>query len=320
MKIAFFWTWDFSKNILEKLLYDYRQEIDVVFAVSQPDKPFGRKQELKPTPIKVFCLENNIEVLQPQKLKDNEEFHQKLINHKLDFIVVVAYGKIIPQSILDIPKYGSINIHGSILPKYRWASPIQESLRNWDTTTGLTIMYMSAGMDEGDILAIQEVDIKPDDKTPDIFDAFSQIAPKLLVDTLKWILSWMIVWVSQDHDTATYCKKLEKQDGYIDFRKELVWEIYNKYRAYFPWPGIHTFYKGKKLDITECLYEEFSFEFDWDFSPWDVVELDWEKESFVWILWNAGVLIIKKVKLEWKKEMNIKDFINGNKDFLEYRF
>ena len=171
MKIAFFWTWEFSKNILKNIL-ESKNPLEVKLIVSQADKPIWRKKEIIPTPVKTLALEKNIEILQPEKLKNNEDFFEKLKSLDLDFIVVVAYGKIIPKDILDIPKFSCINIHGSLLPLYRWASPIQESIKNWDKKTWLTIMYMSEWMDEWDMLAKKEVNIDILDKTPDIFRKF----------------------------------------------------------------------------------------------------------------------------------------------------
>lgn len=319
MNIAFFWTWRFSKNILESLFNNYK-EINILLVVSQPDKPFWRKQEIIPTQVKKFALDNNLPFLQPEKLKDNIEFFNYLKSLNLDFIVVVAYWKIIPPEILQIPKYWCINIHWSILPSYRWASPIQESLKNWDKETWLTIMYMSEWLDEWDILKIEKIDIDILDKTPDIFRKFENIWPKLLVDTLNWIISWKIKWIPQDSSKATYCKKITKEDWKIDFKNEKLLDIYNKFRAYFPWPWVYTHYKGKKLDLTDIFFEEIDLNFDKDFALWDVVEFEDDGKNKIWILCNWWILILNKVKLEWKKEMSIKDFVNWNKDFLEYNF
>lgn len=318
MKIAFFWTWDFSKNILSWILG--KKEVDLKLVVSQPDKPFWRKQELIPTPVKAFALEKNLEILQPEKLKENIEFFNKLKSLNLDFIVVVAYGKIIPTEILEIPKYGCINIHGSILPAYRWASPIQESLKNWDNKTWLTIMFMSQWMDEWDILSIEEIEIDILDKTPDIFKKFQNIWVDLLTNTLKWVIEGKKKWIKQDDSKASYCKKIDKEDWKIDFENERVLDIYNKFRAYTPWPWIYCYYDWKKFDITDCFFEENDLTFDEDFSLWDVVEFEDHWKNQIWILCKWWILILNKVKLEWKKEMSIKDFVNWNKQFLEYNF
>jgi len=234
---------------------------------------------------------------------------------------VVAYWKIIPKEILEIPKFGCINIHWSILPIYRWASPVQECLKNWDTKTWLTIMYMSEKMDEWDILQIKDFKINQDDKNIDIFAKFEQIWPDLLVDTLTKIVSKEIIPKSQNHEWATYCNKIEKKDWEIDLKKDNIDNIYNKYRAYYKWPWIYTYYKGKKFDLTDIEVDKNDLcYFDDDFSLWDVVELEDHWENHIAIMCNWGLLILNKVKLEWKKEMSIFDFVNGNKDFLDYNF
>ncbi|MCH2188548.1 methionyl-tRNA formyltransferase, partial [Candidatus Gracilibacteria bacterium] len=249
MKIAFFGTGDFSKNILADI---YKKEnIEIVCVVSQPDKPVGRKKILKPTPVHIFANENNIDLFQPKKLKEPIQnpppnlppikgegyLDDYLKSLDLDFIIVVAYGKIIPKSILDIPKYGCMNIHGSILPAYRGASPIQASIRDGNTKTGLTIMYMSEGMDEGDILKTQEVEIGPDDTSIDIFQKFEEIGPDLLIQTLDGVIQGKIDGIHQDDPQATYCGKISKEDGKIDFHTLSAKEIYARARAYTPWPG-----------------------------------------------------------------------------------
>lgn len=318
MKIAFFWTWDFSTQILASLI-EY-SDIEVVLSVSQPDKPTWRKQEIVSTPLKNFSVQNNICIEQPVTLKNNYAFFEQLRKFDLDFIIVVAYWKIIPPEILQIPKYGSINIHWSILPFYRWASPIQQALKNWASETWLTIMYMSEGMDEWDILKIEKVPIDILDKTPDIFQKFQQIGPNLLLTTLREILHGTSISTPQDSDVATYCSKIEKQDGEIDFQNETAFQIYNKFRWYYPWPWIYSYFLWKKITITDCFYEENDMFFDDDFHLGDVVEFEDHGKNNIWILCNGWILLLYKVKLEWKKEMSIKDFVNWNKNFLEYNF
>lgn len=322
MNIAFFGTGDFSKNILKWIMENFKN-INVKLVVSQPDKPVWRKKELMETPLKSFAIKNNIEVVQPEKLKLNETFFEKLKNLNLDFVVVVAYWKIIPKDILTIPNYWCINIHGSILPKYRWASPIQESIKNWDKKTWLTIMYMSEWMDEWDILDIKEINIDILDTTKDIFSKFEKIWPSLLINTLEKIVSWEIKWIKQNDNDATYCSKIEKKDWEISFNNYSAKEIYNKYKAYIEWPWIYTYYKWKKISIENCFYYEIDLSYDDELKNWDVIEIenehDW-KEKEVWIICKNWILIIKEVKLEWKKTMDIKTFINWNKDFLEYNF
>jgi len=313
MKIAFFGTWEFSKNILNSILSI--SEIEVSLVVSQPDKPSGRKKIITPTTIKVLAQEKNIAVLQPENLRNNNDFFEELIKRDLDFIVVVAYGKIVPIEVLDAPKYWCINIHGSILPAYRWASPIQESIKNGDTKTWLTIMYMSEGMDEWDILQIQEVWIDMIDTTENIFQKFEKIWPHLLVKTLNWILKWDIKWIKQNQSWASYCSKIEKKDWEIDFNLSAQ-SIYNKHKAYSTWPWIYSFYHDKKITIEECLFEK-SSEITQKYSIWEVIKID---KKVIWVVCKDSFLILKQIKLEWKKSMDINSFINGNKEFLDYKF
>ena len=317
IKIAFFWTWNFSANILKSLLEDFKNNIEVKLVVSQPDKPVWRKKILEKTPVKIVAENNNLEILQPNKLKDNKEFFRKLNSLDLDFIVVVAYWKIVPKEVLAAPKNWCINIHWSILPAYRWASPIQESIKSWDKKTWLTIMYMSEGMDEWDILSVQEIEIWENDTTIDLFKKFEEFWPKLLVDTLRWVLNWTILWKKQDDSKATYCSKILKTDWKINFLKESWKQIYNKFRAYYPWPWIYTYYKGKKLNLEDIILLPVPQDFG-KLLPGKVEKID---KKNIWIICNDNkILLLKQVKLEWKKSIDILSFVNGNKEFLDYKF
>lgn len=312
MNIWFFWTGDFSVSILKWLVEKW---VNVSLVVSQPDKPVGRKMEILETQVKKFWIEHGIEVLQPIKLRWNDEFFSLLKSKELDFIVVVAYGKIIPKEILDIPHYGCINLHGSILPFYRGASPIQESIKNGDTETWLTVMYMSEGMDEWDILKIAKVKIDILDKTLDIFHTFSSIWPDLLFSTLSEIMQWKITAVKQDSEKATYCTKIEKENGKVDFHTMKAKEIYDLWRAYSIWPWVYTIFEWKKLELDECFLNETV-----STQNLDLGSVFFTKEK-TWIVAKDGVILFfKKVKLEWKKSMDILSFINGNKHFKDYIF
>jgi len=310
MKIAFFGTWEFSRNTLQWILND--SNIEVWLVVSQPDKPIWRKKIITPTPIKILAEENKIKVLQPEKLKNNTDFFKEL--KWFDFIVVVAYWKIVPNQVLEAPKYWCINIHGSILPTYRWASPIQEAIKNWDSETWLTIMYMSEWMDEWDILDIKKINIDKRDKTEDIFKKFEKIGPNLLINTLNWIIKWEIKWKKQNENNATYCSKISKENWKINFNLDSWIDIFNKYKSYHNWPWIYTYYKGKKLnleniDLIESIHNK---------EIGKIIKID--KENIWVIASDEKIIILKQVKLEWKKSMDILSFINWNKDFLEYKF
>jgi methionyl-tRNA formyltransferase len=313
MNIAFFGTPVFAADILSGI--SQFTDIKIILAVSQPDKPVGRKQELLMTPVRQISLQKGIPVLQPERLRNNPFFVEELRKLKLDFIVVVAYGSMISPEILSIPKYGCINIHGSILPNYRGASPIQAAVRNGDTQTGLTIMYMNEKMDEWDILQIQKAIIGPDDTTPHIFEKFTQIWPKLLHDTLLWVLSGDIVATPQHHEKASYCHMIEKYQGEINFSKQTTREVYNLYRAYQPWPGVYLVIDGKKLAL-----EKVSL-----LNSWDDTQRSEEKGTFVKIdkktygvvCADKKILLLHHVKPEGKKSMDIVSFVNGNRGILE---
>lgn len=318
MNIAFFWTWDFSKNILSDIFENFPQA-KVSLVVSQPDKPVWRKKIITQTPVKEYATSKGLSVLQPEKLRNNTAFFDQLKQWTFDFIVVVAYWKIVPIEVLEASKYWCINVHGSILPKYRWASPIQEAIKNWDKKTGVTIMYMSEQMDTGDILSTQEVDIKRQTNTIDIFNEFSKISARLLIDTLEQILENKIIWKKQDDSIATYCSKIEKTDGEINW-EDSSQNIFNKFKAYTPWPWIYSHYKSKKISIQSCDYTDDGILSDNDFHPWDVVEYSHQEKEHIWVLCWEGILLLNEIKLEWKSSMDIFSFINGNQDFLDYNF
>lgn len=327
MKIAFFGTPQFAAYILEGILeFD---DINCVCVVSQPDKAVGRKKEYIPTPVKSIAQKYSIELLQPEKIKPSlnslpkgeMQLHEVLKELDLDFIVVVAYGKIIPKAILDIPKYGCINIHGSILPKYRGASPVQAVLKDGQSETWLTIMYMSEGMDEGDILKIGKIKVNNHDTSLDIFQKFIEIWPELLRNTLNWILSWEIESLPQNPDEASYCGKIVREDGEISFQTQSAQEIYNLYRAYTPWPGIFSWYEGKRFVIEQCCFDdvwEFEENYNWECRPGMFIQI--HKKCFWIVCRDNRFLMVQRVKLEGKKSMDIQSFVNGNKDILGYVF
>lgn len=341
IKIAFFGTPEFAGRILSWIL-EY-SGIDCKLVVSQPDKVVGRKRELIPTPVKQVALENNIEVMQPEKLRKNEDFFQTLKDLNLDFIVVVAYGKIIPKEILDIPKYGCVNIHGSILPKYRGASPVQAAVKAGERETWLTTMYMSEGMDEWDILQIGKIKVDIVDTSEDIFGKFIEIGPKLLVDTLKKVKNWELQGAPQDASAATYCGKINREDGEVFFREQSSDEIYNTFRAYTPWPWVFTFYEGKRFVLEKIkLYttpssqpspleeKERATRNTQPSSPFKGEEIQrwgrvWEfvkmwKNRYGIVCNDKNILEVSRVKLEGKKSMDVASFVNGNKEVMWYIF
>ncbi len=311
IRIWFFWTPSLATSVLRDIL-EYTG-FEVVFVVTNPDKPFGREQIMKPSPVKELALTHNICILQPVKVRWNTEFLQEIASYDCDYFVVVAYGKIVPLELLEIPQKLCINVHGSILPAYRGASPIQAALLHGEKETGVTIMKMSEGMDEGDILKIRTVTIERWETSGTLFDKFAQISWRTLIDTLLELEHGGITPISQDHTRATYCKKIEKEDGLIDWSMSAE-ELYHKWQAYTPWPGVFTYYEGKRLLLEITNYK---LQITNTGEAGRTIRLDdWQ----IGIVCNEWILTLEQVKLEWKKSQNIKDFVNGNQHFIWYNF
>ena len=305
IKLYFFGTPEFAAAALDSLIADSRFQI--LGVVTQPDKPVGRKQELKPSPIKIIAKKNNLKVIQPIKLKNNKEIFDLLNNGKPDLIIVSAYGKIIPKEILDIPKFGCINIHPSLLPKYRGPSPIQSAILNCDEKTGITIMLMDEGMDSGDLLAQKEINIDPKENFESLHDKLSLQSAKFLIETIIKYLNKEIIPQKQDNAKAVFCKLLEREDGKIDFSKS-VKQIDCQIRAFTPWPGAFTQVSGKRLKITD--FEALN---DILGQAGDVVL----KDNEIYFCCKDGALKILKLQLEGKKEMPAEEFLRGNRKFFE---
>ena len=223
----------------------------VAAVVTQPDKPAGRKEEPKASPVKRLALEHGLPILQPAEVRDNPEFAQAIKSITPDAIVVVAYGKILPQEILDIPEYGIVNVHASLLPKYRGASPIAAAILNGDETTGVTLMKMDVKMDTGPIISKSEpVPIEPADTAESLGKKLSKAGADLLIDTLLRYLEGELSPTPQDDLQATYTKLIKKEDGQIDWREDEE-TIARKVRAYYPWPSAYTTWDEKLLKILE---------------------------------------------------------------------
>lgn len=248
-KIVFFGTSNFSVPFLQALIDDPRFEISGV--ITKPDTPVGRHQTITQPPIKILALSQGIPVYQFQKIKTPDTYQvlsdlQK--NEDIDAYVVVSYGKIIPQTILDLPKRGVINAHGSLLPKHRGASCVQSAIASGDTKTGVTIMLMDADMDHGDILAYREVDVTPDQTGGQLHDLLAELGGAALPDVLDAYLKGKITPQAQNHDQATYCKLLTREHGKIDWAMSAD-AIANLIRAYHPWPGTWSEWQGKRHKI-----------------------------------------------------------------------
>ncbi len=243
--VVFMGTPDFAVPSLKALIEN--PDFSVKLVVSQTDKPQGRKQILTATPVKEMALRYKLDVYQPKTLR-TEEAYERISALKPDFIVVSAYGKILPQNILDIPRFGCVNLHGSLLPKYRGAAPIQWSVINGDRRTGVTAQLMNAGVDTGDILFTAETEIDPQETAGELFDRLAALCPALLLKTLYALADGSVVPVKQNESDATYVTLLSKSDAEIDWNRSAL-EIHNLVRGLNPWPVAKTVFQGAGLKI-----------------------------------------------------------------------
>ena len=311
LKIVFMGTPDFAAESLKELI---KSNYNIVACFTNPDRPYGRGMKLKESEVKVVAKENNIPVYQPEKLRKNEEVFKLLKDILPDVIVVVAYGKILPKQILDIPKYGCVNVHGSLLPKYRGAAPMQWAIINGEEKTGITTMYMDKGMDTGDMLLKEEVEILDSDNFETIHDKMKVVGAKLLVTTLEKIADNTITREKQPVE-GTIAPMIEKDMTKIDFNKNGR-EIFNFVRGLSPFPG--TYIKnedGVKYKVYKVAYEVNKD--NKEYLNGTIVELN-KKE--LKIKCNDGAVSILVIQPQNSKRMDIAAFLAGNKLDLKCRF
>ncbi len=254
MKIIFMGTAELSCASLEKLAVD--KNFSVVAVVTQPDRPKGRELKLQFSPVKILAQKLNLPILQPAKARD-EKFISQLRELQPDLIIVVAYGQILPPAILDLPKSGCVNVHTSLLPKYRGAAPIQWAIANGEIETGVTIMKMDAGLDTGKIISQKRIPILPEDNSQTLHNKLAQLGADLLVKTIPDFVAGKILPKSQNNSEVTYAAKIKKDDGKIDW-SEPAEKILNKLRAFAPWPGVFTFLENNLLKIWKAEIVEHS--------------------------------------------------------------
>jgi methionyl-tRNA formyltransferase len=245
MKLVFCGTPEFAVGTLEAVLAAGHE---VVLVVTQPDRAAGRGMEMQAPPVKRTALACGIPVVQPEKIKNNVEFRAQLEAIRPDAILVVAYGRIIPQWMLELPRHGNINLHGSLLPKYRGAAPIQWAVANGEWVTGVTTMVLEAGLDTGPMLLAQVVPVGLEETAVDVFETLAAAGAELMVTTLAGLEAGTIVPEVQDHSLATLAPILTREDGWIDFARTAK-QIYDRWRGFQPWPGAHTTLRGKKLIV-----------------------------------------------------------------------
>lgn len=298
MRIVFMGTPDFAAAILKRLIDTGR---NVVGVFSQPDKPVGRKQIIMPTAVKALAMEHNIPVYQPAKLRDGTalEIMKELAP---DLVVVAAYGKILPKDLLDVPPLGNVNVHGSLLPKYRGSAPIQWSVINGDKITGITTMYMAEGMDTGDMIMKFELPIGEDETAGELFDRMAELGAESIEKTLELFDKGEVKAEPQNEEEATYAPMLKKEMGEIDYSKTAE-EIHNLSRGLNPWPMAYTFLDGKSIKIHAAKAAE-------GFSGEEGTLLD--EKRFIVGCKNGAVEFIT-VQPEGKNKMSGADFIRGRR-------
>lgn len=292
-------TPDFAVPGLQALLA--APDFDIVGVFTQTDKPVGRRQTMTPPPVKEIALKNNLKIFQPLKLKDEVETIKGL---KPDLIVVIAYGKIIPQTILDIPTHGCLNVHASLLPKYRGAACLNAPILNGDSETGVTIMKIDAGLDTGPILRQSKISLNGRETLAEVHDRLAQLGAETLVPTLRDFLTGKIEAKTQDNSQASYIKTLKKEDGRIVWTKSAR-DIERLIRAYTPWPGAYSVWQGKIIKILEASH--------------DVLPINDKKAGQVFlsddnlaIQCGQDSLLILKLQLEGSRPLDSKAFLNGN--------
>ena len=308
MNIIFMGTPDFAKESLKAIC---EAGYNVIAVVTNPDKPKGRGMKMVASPVKEYAISKNIPVYQPTKIKNNIEFIKKIKKLNPDIICVVAYGKILPKELLDIPKYGCVNVHGSLLPKYRGAAPIQWAVLNGDKKTGITTMYMDVGMDTGDMILKEEVEIGENETTGELWDRLSKIGGKLLVKTLIQIENGTAPRIPQGNE-FTVAPMLTKEMAKINWEEQTTAEIKNLVRGLNPIMGVYSMLEGKKIkfwkvaDVTnslsECMTEKENGE----------VLLSDSKKG-LYIKTKDGIISVLEIQGENAKRMNINDFLRGNK-------
>ena len=274
---------------------------EVVLAVTQPDRAAGRGMEMQAPPVKRVAEAHGISVVQPEKIRNNIEFREQLEAMQPDAIVVVAYGRIIPGWMLDLPRLGNINLHGSLLPKYRGAAPVQWAMANGEKVTGVTTMRIDQGLDTGPMLLAQVESIAPEATALDLFESLAEIGARLMVKTLHGLECGTIAPVEQDHAAATLAPILKREDGLIDFSMNSQ-RIYDRWRGFQPWPGAFTTLRGKKLIVHRMASVA------GEGSPGELIV---DGDGLIVGCGEGSMIRLVEVQMEGKRRMNASEFLRG---------
>ena len=318
MKIVFMGTPDFAEKSLEAI---YNSGHEILAVVTNPDRPKGRGMKMVYSPVKEFAISKNLKIYQPEKVRKNIEFIEEIKKLQPDVICVVAYGKILPQELLDIPKYGCVNVHGSLLPKYRGAAPIQWAVLNGDKKTGVTTMFMNAGMDTGDMILKEEVEIGEDETTGELWDRLKTIGANLLIKTVKEIENGTATRTKQPEE-GTMAPMLSKEMAKIDWKNKTANDIKNLVRGLNPIMGAYTFLDGKKIkfwkvqtltenELLEKFQELEEYKYHLDKMQAGTVLFSDDKKG-LFIKANGGILQVLEIQGENSKRMAVGDFLRGN--------
>jgi len=301
LKLIFCGTPEFAVPTLEAVIAAGHE---VALVVTQPDRAVGRSQEMHAPRVKRAALAHGVAVAQPEKIKANAEFRAQLEAIAPDAILVVAYGRIIPRWMLDLPRFGNINLHGSLLPKYRGAAPIQWAVANGETMTGVTTMRIDEGLDTGDMLLAHTVPIAPEETAADLFESLADCGAELMVETLRKLECGLITPQPQDHALATLAPILTREDGRIDFARNAK-QIHDRWRGFQPWPGAYTSLRGKKLIVHRMKAACGSFP---ALAPG---ELHVDHDAIFADCGGRSVVAFEDVQLEGKKRMGAAEFLRG---------
>ena len=300
MKLVFCGTPQFAVPSLESLA---AAGFEIQLVVTQPDRPQGRGMELAEPPVKQSAHKLGLPVMQPEKIKTNAEFQTRLSVLQPETIIVVGYGRIIPPWMLTLPRYGNINVHASLLPKYRGAAPVQWAIARGETVTGVTTMVLNEGLDTGDILLQKEMAVLPDDTAVTLWPRLAELGADLLVETLRGLEQNRITPAPQDHANATLAPILKKEDGQIDFSRTAA-EIYNRLRGFQPWPGAYTQFRGRSLKFVSALPVKVPPES----APGT---LSASRDNLYVSCGGGTILQLLTLQPEGKKTMTAREFING---------
>ncbi len=305
LKIVFMGTPDFAATILEEILKVY----PVLGVVTQPDKPKGRSKEVTFSPVKELAVKHELPVYQPVKAKE-PEFLEQLKELSPDVIVVAAFGQILPKALLEIPKYGCINVHASLLPKYRGAAPIQYSVIDGEKETGITIMYMDVGIDTGDIILQDTVPISPEETGGSLFDKMAVQGAASIIKALRQMEAGEVTRTPQDNEKATYVKMISKEMGKLDFTKSAQ-QLERLIRGLNPWPSAYTFLDGKSLKLWQASAEPVTDGQAHMFQEYEPGMIAQVRDNALVIMTGDGLLVVKELQLEGKKRMPADSFLRG---------